>query len=189
MSQTRTKNFLTTGQAAKVCGHSQQTIIRQFDVGNIPGARVAGSRFRRIPTHAMLAFLRSNHWPTEGLLRGYFSNVLVITEDDRLQMLLKAGLRNEDRFDVTCVATNDEAQGSVQQLGPSIIVCDVPLNEQLTTLLDVQLAIGEPQPAVILIGHKGKVPAAFPADRVEMMQKPLDVRLLIERIKKLAPPP
>ena len=43
------KTVFTTGEAAKVCKVSQQTIIRCFDSGQLKGFRVPGSRFRRIP--------------------------------------------------------------------------------------------------------------------------------------------
>ena len=43
------KTVFTTGEAAKICKVSQQTIIRCFDSGQLKGFRVPGSRFRRIP--------------------------------------------------------------------------------------------------------------------------------------------
>ena len=43
------KTVFTTGEAAKICKVSQQTIIRCFDNGQLKGFRVPGSRFRRIP--------------------------------------------------------------------------------------------------------------------------------------------
>ena len=53
------KTVFTTGEAAEVCKVSHQTIIRCFDSGRLKGFRVPGSRFRRIPREALIAFLRS----------------------------------------------------------------------------------------------------------------------------------
>ena len=39
-----TKTVFTTGEAAKICKVSQQTIIRCFDNGSLKGFRVPGSR-------------------------------------------------------------------------------------------------------------------------------------------------
>jgi len=47
------KTVFTTGEAAKICKVSQQTIIRCFDNGQLKGFRVPGSRFRRIPREAL----------------------------------------------------------------------------------------------------------------------------------------
>ena len=41
----RMKTVFTTGEAAKICKVSQQTIIRCFDNGQLKGFRVPGSRF------------------------------------------------------------------------------------------------------------------------------------------------
>ena len=57
------KQVFTTGEAAQVCGVSQQTIIRCFDSGKLHGFRVPGSRFRRIPRGDLLRFMKSNGIP------------------------------------------------------------------------------------------------------------------------------
>ncbi|MCH7596957.1 MAG: helix-turn-helix domain-containing protein, partial [Planctomycetes bacterium] len=49
------KQVFTTGEVATVCKVSQQTVIRCFDSGRLKGFRVPGSRFRRIPRHALMA--------------------------------------------------------------------------------------------------------------------------------------
>ena len=54
------KQVYTTGEAAKICKVSQQTIIRCFDNGRLQGFKVPGSRFRRIPHAELLRFMRSN---------------------------------------------------------------------------------------------------------------------------------
>ena len=53
------KTVFTTGEAAKICKVSQQTIIRCFDSGQLKGFRVPGSRFRRIPRDQQLSDFRS----------------------------------------------------------------------------------------------------------------------------------
>jgi len=60
-----TKSVFTTGEAAKICKVSQQTIIRCFDSGQLKGFRVPGSRFRRIPRDQLIAFMRDNGIPTD----------------------------------------------------------------------------------------------------------------------------
>jgi excisionase family DNA binding protein len=55
---------LTTGEAAQICGVSQQTIIRSFDEGLLVGFRVPGSRFRRIPRANLRAYMIEHGIPT-----------------------------------------------------------------------------------------------------------------------------
>jgi len=56
----------TTGEAAKICNVSQQTIIRCFDSGALKGFRVPGSRFRRIPRDILYRFMKDSDIPTDG---------------------------------------------------------------------------------------------------------------------------
>ena len=64
------KTVFTTGEAAKICKVSQQTIIRCFDSGQLKGFRVPGSRFRRIPRDQLFAFMKNNGIPTDALESG-----------------------------------------------------------------------------------------------------------------------
>lgn len=61
------KDVFTTGEAAKACKVSQQTIIRCFDSGQLKGFRVPGSRFRRIPRDVLYRFMKDNGIPTDAL--------------------------------------------------------------------------------------------------------------------------
>ncbi|MGH7173162.1 MAG: helix-turn-helix domain-containing protein, partial [Gemmataceae bacterium] len=61
------KTVFTTGEAAKICKVSQQTIIRCFDNGQLKGFRVPGSRFRRIPRESQNKYMRVNGNPHHAL--------------------------------------------------------------------------------------------------------------------------
>ena len=72
------KKIFTTGEAAKVCKVSQQTIIRCFDSGRLRGYRVPGSKTRRIPRGELIRFMRGHHMPLDVL--GESDTVLLIVE-------------------------------------------------------------------------------------------------------------
>ena len=74
------KQVFTTGEAAKICNVSQQTIIRCFDNGRLQGFKVPGSRFRRIPRGELLRFMQQNNMDTARLGSGCLQ-VLVIGLD------------------------------------------------------------------------------------------------------------
>ena len=76
-----TKTVFTTGEAAKICKVSQQTIIRCFDNGSLKGFRVPGSRFRRIPRDQLFVFMKDNGIPTDALESG--KKKLLIVDDDQ----------------------------------------------------------------------------------------------------------
>ena len=91
------KTVFTTGEAAKVCKVSQQTIIRCFDSGQLKGFRVPGSRFRRIPREQLYAFMRDNGIPTDALESGK-RKVLIVDDDQELVELIVDVLDKDGRF-------------------------------------------------------------------------------------------
>ena len=88
------KTVFTTGEAAKICKVSQQTIIRCFDSGQLKGFRVPGSRFRRIPRDQLFTFMRDNGIPTDALESGK-RKILIVDDDVELASLLKEFLKRE----------------------------------------------------------------------------------------------
>ncbi len=64
------REIYTTGEAAAICGVSQQTIIRSFDKGDLKGFRVPGSRFRRIPHMILKEFMEKSGLPLDRLPQG-----------------------------------------------------------------------------------------------------------------------
>jgi excisionase family DNA binding protein len=99
------KTVFTTGEAAKICKVSQQTIIRCFDNGQLKGFRVPGSRFRRIPREMLYKFMKDNGIPTDALESGK-RKVLLVDDDVELVELMTKVLEEDGRFEVR-VATTD----------------------------------------------------------------------------------
>ena len=93
------KQVFTTGEAAQVCGVSQQTIIRCFDSGRLGGFRVPGSKFRRIPRTELIGFMKANGIPCDSLV-GAKPRVLVVDDDEALLSLVKEVLSNEGDFEI-----------------------------------------------------------------------------------------
>ena len=120
------KTVFTTGEAAKVCKVSQQTIIRCFDNGQLKGFRVPGSRFRRIPREALYKFMRDNGIPTDALESGK-RKVLVVDDDVELVELIQRVLVDDGRFEVRTVNNGFDAGMMVKEYRPDLIVLDVML--------------------------------------------------------------
>src|SRR3970040_2507415 len=84
----RMKTVFTTGEAAKICKVSQQTIIRCFDSSQLKGFRVPGSRFRRIPRDILYKFMKENGILTDALESGK-RKALVVDDDEELVKLIR----------------------------------------------------------------------------------------------------
>jgi excisionase family DNA binding protein len=120
------KTVFTTGEAAKICKVSQQTIIRCFDNGQLKGFRVPGSRFRRIPREALYKFMKDNGIPTDALESGK-RKVLLVDDDADLVELMHRMLDEDGRFEVKIASNGFDAGMMVKDYRPDIIVLDVML--------------------------------------------------------------
>jgi excisionase family DNA binding protein len=120
------KTVFTTGEAAKICKVSQQTIIRCFDSGQLRGFRVPGSRFRRIPREALYRFMKDNSIPTDALESGK-RKVLVVDDDQELVELISDVLEKDGRFEVRIANNGFDAGMMVKEYRPDLIVLDLML--------------------------------------------------------------
>ena len=120
------KTVFTTGEAAKICKVSQQTIIRCFDNGTLKGFRVPGSRFRRIPRDQLFAFMKDNGIPTDALESGK-RKVLIVDDDVELVELMVDVFERDGRFDVRSANNGFDAGMLVKEFRPDLVVLDVML--------------------------------------------------------------
>src|SRR5436190_23955685 len=120
------KTGFTTGEAAKICKVSQQTIIRWFDNGQLKGFRVPGSRFRRIPREALYRFMKDNQIPTDALESGK-RKVLLVDDDIEVVEMMTRFLVEDGRFEVRIANNGFDAGMMVKDYRPDIIVLDVML--------------------------------------------------------------
>lgn len=120
------KTVFTTGEAAKICNVSQQTIIRCFDSGQLKGFRVPGSRFRRIPRDILYKFMKDNGIPTDALESGK-RKALVVDDDEELVELIRDALELDGRFEIRVANNGFDAGMMVKEYHPDVIVLDVML--------------------------------------------------------------
>ncbi len=120
------KTVFTTGEAAKICKVSQQTIIRCFDNGQLKGFRVPGSRFRRIPREALYRFMKDNGIPTDALESGK-RKVLLVDDDAELVEVILKFLDEDGRFETRVAQNGFDAGMMVKEYRPDLIILDVML--------------------------------------------------------------
>ncbi len=180
------KTVFTTGEAAKICKVSQQTIIRCFDSGQLKGFRVPGSRFRRIPRDQLFAFMRDNGIPTDALESGK-RKVLVVDDDRDLVELIVDVLERDGRFETRSVNNGFDAGMMVKEYKPDLIVLDVMLpdinGKEVCQKIRSDNALEEVK--IICISgmvEEDKIAELRAAGANDFLQKPFDTDKLIERM-------
>jgi excisionase family DNA binding protein len=180
------KTVFTTGEAAKICKVSQQTIIRCFDSGQLKGFRVPGSRFRRIPRDALYRFMKDNSIPTDALESGR-RGILVVDDDQAVVELITDVLAADGRFDVKAVNNGFAAGMQAKEVHPDLIVLDVMLpdinGKAVCELIRADSTMSDIK-IVCISGmvEEDKIAELKAAGADDFMHKPLDVDELVKRI-------
>lgn len=183
------KTVFTTGEAAKICKVSQQTIIRCFDNGQLKGFRVPGSRFRRIPRESLSKFMKDNGIPTDALETGK-RKVLLVDDEIELLELMSRALGEDGRFEVRTASNGFDAGMMVKEYRPDVIVLDVMLPDingrevcqrvrADTTLSDVRIL------CISGMVEDDKVQELRLAGADDFLNKPFEMDNLIERMCQL----
>ena len=183
------KTVFTTGEAAKICKVSQQTIIRCFDSGQLKGFRVPGSRFRRIPRDALYRFMRENNIPTDALESGR-RKILIVDDDPAVVELIKDVLSKDGRFETRDVNNGFAAGMVAKEYHPDLIILDVMLpdiNGQAVCELIRNDPTMEDIKIICISGmvEEDKIADLHKSGANDFLHKPLDIDELIRRICRL----
>ena len=179
------QTVFTTGEAAKICKVSQQTIIRCFDNGSLKGFRVPGSRFRRIPREQLFAFMKENGIPTDALESGD-RKVLVVDDDVELVELLVDVFERDGRFEVKTANNGFDAGMLVREFRPDLVVLDVMLPDINGKEVCVRVRNDDTLESVKIICISGmveqdKISELTAAGADDFMHKPFTVDRLLDR--------
>lgn len=183
------KKIFTTGEAAKVCKVSQQTIIRCFDSGRLTGFRVPGSRFRRIPREELIRFMRKNDIPLDAIETDT-RRVLVVDDDPQIVDLFVDLLERDGRFKVETAGTGYDAGLLTESFKPHLVILDYMLPDingnvvcerirARETMIDTKIII------VSGVVREDEIAALKEAGAHDFIRKPFDVDELIARMATL----
>jgi excisionase family DNA binding protein len=178
------KTVFTTGEAAKICKVSQQTIIRCFDSGQLKGFRVPGSKFRRIPRELLYKFMKENGIPTDALESGK-RKALIVDDDVELVELIRDVLISDGRFEVRVANNGFDAGMMVKEYHPDVLVLDVMLpdinGKEVCQRIRTDSALDDVK--IICISgmvERDKIDDLILSGCNEFLQKPFEVEQLIE---------
>jgi len=183
------KQVFTTGEVAQICKVSQQTVIRCFDSGRLKGFRVPGSRFRRIPRDALVAFMKSNQIPMEALESGR-KRVLVVDDDEAIIEMFSELLERDGRFEVRTATTGYDAGILTEQFRPDVLLLDYKLPDVNGTVVCRTIRSNpnfRHMQIIIISGvaDPDEVAELSAAGADDFIRKPFDINSVINRIAEL----
>jgi two-component system OmpR family response regulator len=189
LEETVMKTVFTTGEAAEICKVSQQTIIRCFDSGRLRGFRVPGSRFRRIPRDALIAFMKDNGIPPDSLDSGK-QKVLVVDDDPEIVELFVDVLERDGRFEVKTASSGYDAGMLTQEFMPDLLILDYMLPDINGNVVCQTIRKNpnfESMKIIIVSGvvNQDEINDLLKSGADDFVKKPFNIEKLIERIGEL----
>ncbi|TVQ63684.1 MAG: response regulator [Phycisphaerales bacterium] len=187
------KQVFTTGEAARICNVSQQTIIRCFDSGRLQGFRVPGSRFRRIPRAELIRFMRTNEIPLDRIDAGR-KRVLIVDDDPNIVELLTEVLQRDGRFEVRSAGSGYDAGMLTAEFRPHLIILDFMLPDINGDVVcrRVRESSATASTRIICVSgvvNQDEVDRLLKAGADEFVKKPFNIERLVERVGALVSGP
>ena len=147
------KNVLTTGDVAKICNVAPRTVSKWFDLGQLKGYRIPGSKDRRIPVSELIRFMKVHNMPTAALPVGKI-RVLIVDSNGDTASALADTLRTKGGYEAQVVRSNFETGVVAQKFAPHVLlinllakdiaaldICkNIRANEDLRTIKVIALA-------------------------------------------------
>ena len=180
------KQVYSTGEAAEICGVSQQTIIRCFDRGELKGFLVPGSKFRRIPHGNLLTFMRRNNIPLNQLASAK-RKILIVEDDQQIVELLTEVFSRDGRFEVKATDSGYTAGLLTEKFRPDVLILDYLLPDINGNVVceTVRENPDLAQTKIIIVSgviDQSQVKELLANGADEFIQKPFDVGHLLNRV-------
>ena len=183
------KNVFTTGEVAKLCNISQQTVIRCFDKSLLQGFRVPGSRFRRIPRDSLFEFMKRNGMPLD-VFRDGKKKVLVVDDDEAIVEMFEELLGRDGRFEVYSAATGYEAGIMTNEHKPDVMLLDFKLPDINGTEVCRTVRSNPAYEDMRIICISGvadpdEIQELYDAGIDEFIRKPFEIHAVIDRMSEM----
>jgi excisionase family DNA binding protein len=125
LTKSESQQIFTTTQVGKICGVSQQAVIKWIDSGRLAGYRLPNSRARRVTREALLKFMEANHIPTRALRRDVI-RVLVVDDEEIIADMVELEFEDDNNVEVHKALRGFDA-GVVLDYQPDVVILDIML--------------------------------------------------------------
>ena len=128
MASKQSKRVYTSGEVARICGVSSDTVSRWFDLGQIEGYRLGPTGDRRIPYENLRTFMGARGIPLARLQEGDV-RVLVVDDDPFYLDTIPAILAKAGDYEIATASTGFDAGALVVEMNPQVVILDIHLSD------------------------------------------------------------
>jgi len=182
------KHVLTTGEVAKYCGVNFRTVIRWIERGHLKAYQLPGRGDNRIEIEDFIEFLKQNKMPIPAVFQEKNKRVLIVDDDDAMAKAIRRVLKRKGYE--TLIAPDGFSAGAM--LGtfiPHVVTLDLSMpgisgREVLDFIKQCDI-LHETRVLVVSALDLSDLEAAVEAGADDLLQKPFDNNILLEKISKL----
>ncbi|MDQ7015812.1 MAG: response regulator [Gammaproteobacteria bacterium] len=183
------RRALTTGEVAKYCGVHFRTVIRWVERGYIKAYKLPGRGDHRILVEDFIEFLKSNDMPVPEAFQSNRRRVLVVEDDPVTASIIEKLLKNSGF--ATAIASDGFLAGAM--LGvftPAVMTLDLsmPGLNGLDVLQHIKKESTLSRLKVLVVTaatDDDEIQKALDAGANDVISKPFDHKLLVEKVKQL----
>jgi CheY-like chemotaxis protein len=120
------RNLYSTGDVARLCGVTINTVVKWFEAGELKGKRTSATGARRITRRSLFSFLKRRGFPPDAAAAERF-RILVVDDDEDVVSLFRKTFRNVYGYVVGVAGSSFEAGLLAERLKPHIVFLSVNL--------------------------------------------------------------
>jgi excisionase family DNA binding protein len=125
----KTAQYISTLEAARLCGVSTFSVQRWFDEGLLKGARLPGGK-RKIEAESLKRFMQEHGLlPSAASTRGIRMRILIIEDDARLLDVMKESLTQGGECLVQTASNGLDAGMALAEFKPDAVVVNVSIED------------------------------------------------------------
>ena len=128
MKNEQSDKVFTSGEVARICGVSPDTVSRWFDVGHIEGYRLGPGGDRRIPFQNLRKFMLQHGIPLDRL-ENEARCILVVDDDPHYLEILPRALVKLGTYEILTASSGFDAGTIVAERNPRVLILDINLSD------------------------------------------------------------
>jgi len=189
------KQYLTSGEAARICDVHINTIKGWVRKGEIEAIVSPGGRWR-ILSASLVRFLQASGMPVPDMFHEHPFNILVVDDDPAVCELVRGAMKlSLLSCDITCAADGYSGLIKIGELKPDLLVLDIMMpeinglevlqrlraNPELAAGMRIMILTGAKDSKLVVRNIEGVSPDAT-------LFKPVSIIQLLETIQNLLSP-
>ena len=182
------KRVLTTGEIAQYCGVNFRTVIRWIQKGHLKAYQLPGRGDNRVEIHDFLNFLREHDMPIPEEFKEYLKRIIIVDDDESMASNIQRTLRRAG-FETIVASDGFQAGTLTESFSPRLMTLDLSMpglsGMDVLRFIRTSEQLKYLKVLVVSAMPRENLDQALAAGADDVLEKPFENNILIERVCKL----